>query len=141
MRRSSNGGVTRPCTRASRRFHGSWARPPTTPAGFAAWLRRYRHPTQVALLACRRDDGRIVGIFTLMEIVRGSFQCAYLGYWAGAPFAGRGYMSEALRLALRHAFGPLRLHRVEANIQPANAPSRALVRRASSAAKGSHGAT
>jgi [ribosomal protein S5]-alanine N-acetyltransferase len=39
-------------------------------------------------------------------------------------------MREALHLALRHAFGPLRLHRVEANIQPGNAPSRALVRRA-----------
>jgi [ribosomal protein S5]-alanine N-acetyltransferase len=117
-------------TRASRRFHRPWSRPPTTPASFAAWLRRYRHPAQVALLACRRDDARIVGVLMLMEIVRGAFQCAYLGYWVGAPFAGQGYMGEALRLALRHAFGPLRLHRVEANIQPGNAPSLALVRRA-----------
>ena len=117
-------------TRASRRLHRPWSRPPTTRASFDAWLRRYRHPTEVAFLACRRDDGRIVGVLTLMEIVRGAFQGAYLGYWVGAPFAGRGYMTEALRLALRHAFGPLRLHRVEANIQPGNAPSRALVRRA-----------
>jgi len=114
--------------RASRRFHRPWSRPPTTAASFAVWLGRYRHPTQVAFLVCRCHDGRIVGVLMLMEIVRGAFQGAYLGYWVGSPFAGQGYMSEALRLALRHAFGRLRLHRVEANIQPGNAPSLALVR-------------
>jgi len=39
-------------------------------------------------------------------------------------------MSQALELTLAHAFGPLRLHRLEANIQPANTASIALVRRA-----------
>ena len=39
-------------------------------------------------------------------------------------------MGEGLRHVLRHAFGPLGLHRLEANIQPANAASIALVRRA-----------
>ena len=47
-----------------------------------------------------------------------------------APYARRGYMTEALALVLRRAFGPLRLHRVEANIQPGNRASIALVRRA-----------
>jgi ribosomal-protein-alanine N-acetyltransferase len=116
-------------TRGSRHFHRPWGAPPTTPARFGAWQKRYRRREQIALLACRRADGRIVGVFTLMEIVRGSFQCAYLGYWAGAPFAGQGYMSEALGLVLRYAFTKLRLHRVEANIQPANRRSRSLVRR------------
>lgn len=40
------------------------------------------------------------------------------------------YMTEALALVLRQAFGPLRLHRVEADIQPGNRASIALVRRA-----------
>ena len=39
-------------------------------------------------------------------------------------------MTEALALTLRIAFGRLRLHRVEANIQPGNRASIALVRRA-----------
>lgn len=38
-------------------------------------------------------------------------------------------MREGLALALDHAFGPLRLHRLEANIQPANEASRRLVER------------
>jgi [ribosomal protein S5]-alanine N-acetyltransferase len=54
----------------------------------------------------------------------------YLGYWVGAPFEGQGYMREGLALALRRAFGALKLHRVEANIQPENARSIALVKRA-----------
>lgn len=66
----------------------------------------------------------------LSQIVRGNFRSAYLGYYAGGPYAGRGYMTEAIGLLLRHAFGPLKLHRVEANIQPGNLASVALVRRA-----------
>ena len=63
------------------------------------------------------------------QIVRVRLQSAYVGYYAFTPHAGRGYMTEGLTLALRRAFGPLRLHRVEANIQPGNEPSRALARR------------
>ncbi len=64
------------------------------------------------------------------EIVRGLFQSAYMGYWIGEPFARQGYMGEALRAALDYAFGALGLHRVEANIQPGNEASIALVKRA-----------
>ena len=70
-----------------------------------------------------------MGVINVNEIVRGHFRSAYLGYYAFVSLAGRGYMSEGLALALRWAFGELRLHRVEANIQPANEASRALVRR------------
>src|SRR5262249_57733394 len=82
------------------------------------------------LLICRKGDGAILGAINLNEIIRGPAQSAFLGYWIGAAHARQGYMTEALTLALRHAFGPLRLHRVEANILPVNVPSLALVRRA-----------
>lgn len=39
-------------------------------------------------------------------------------------------MTEALQLMLRYAFEKLKLHRLEANIQPANVASIALVKRA-----------
>jgi ribosomal-protein-alanine N-acetyltransferase len=81
-------------------------------------------------LICRREDGAILGAVNLNEIVRGPAQSAFLGYWIGAAHARQGYMTEALQLALRHGFGILKLHRVEANILPVNRPSIALVRRA-----------
>jgi ribosomal-protein-alanine N-acetyltransferase len=37
-------------------------------------------------------------------------------------------MSEGIQLVLRHSFGALGLHRLEANIQPGNEPSIALAR-------------
>jgi [ribosomal protein S5]-alanine N-acetyltransferase len=67
-------------------------------------------------------------VFTISQIVRGAFQSAYLGYYANARHAGRGLMREAMDQLLDHAFGPLALHRLEANIQPGNRPSIALAR-------------
>ncbi len=78
----------------------------------------------------RLEDHRLMGGMNLNELVRGSFQNAFLGYWIGEPHAGQGYMSDALATVLRHAFGAQDLHRVEANIQPGNEASIALVRRA-----------
>ena len=51
------------------------------------------------------------------------------GYYIAAVYARQGYASEALALALDYAFGPLKLHRIEANIQPSNIASCKLVRR------------
>jgi ribosomal-protein-alanine N-acetyltransferase len=68
-------------------------------------------------------------VINVSQIFLGGFCSAYLGYYAGARFMGKGYMSEGLRLVLRHAFSELGLHRLEANIQPANRASIRLVRR------------
>src|SRR5262249_44245743 len=116
--------------RASRRFYRGLASPLVTPRQFALYLARRKRADSPGFVVCRRSDGAIVGALNLSEIVRGPLQSAYLGYQVGAPFAGQGYMTEALDLALGFAFGGLRLHRVEANIQPGNRPSLALVRRA-----------
>jgi ribosomal-protein-alanine N-acetyltransferase len=96
---------------------------------FRAYLRRARRPDVRACLVCRREDGAIAGVVNVTQIFLGSFRSAYLGYYALAPFAGQGYLHEGLALVLRHAFGALGLHRVEANVQPGNLASRRLVRR------------
>jgi ribosomal-protein-alanine N-acetyltransferase len=111
--------------RASRSLHRGCVEPPLTPAAFARYLKQLREPNRVGFLICRRDDGAIVGVINLNEISRGPAHTAFLGYYAGAAHAGKGYMREALE---RHAFRELRLHRLEADIQPGNAASIALVR-------------
>src|SRR5207237_9729371 len=64
----------------------------------------------------------------LPQIRLGLRQGSYLGATVGKPHAGQGYMREGMELVLRHAFLTLRLHRVEANIQPGNTASIALAR-------------
>lgn len=111
---------------ASKALHRSWVAPPSTPEQFRAWCRRMAQPTHRALLVCRRDTGAIVGVYNLSNIVMGPLRSAYLGYYASAGHERQGLMAEGLKAVLRHAFGPLNLHRLEANIQPGNAPSIAL---------------
>ncbi len=115
--------------RRSRELHGRWIAMPETPAAFASYVQRNDEPSMARFLACRREDGAIVGFLNLSEIIRGKLQQAFLGYGGVAGFAGQGYMTEAMDLVLQQAFERLGLHRVEANIQPGNAPSRALVKR------------
>ena len=112
----------------SRGLHRPWTYPPERPEQFDELYARSRRDDTVCLLACLRDGGDIVGVLILSQIVRGYFQSAYLGYYAGARHAGKGLMSESMALVLDHAFGALALHRLEANIQPGNAPSIALAR-------------
>jgi [ribosomal protein S5]-alanine N-acetyltransferase len=113
--------------RASGKLHGHWVSGPSDADTFAEWLRRTRTADRECLLVCREEDGAIAGVFNIGQIFYGPFCSAYLGYYAFTPFSGQGYMREGLQLVLRHAFGPLGLHRLEANIQPENRPSIALV--------------
>ena len=110
----------------SREFHHPWAYPPDREDQFDELLARSRRDDFLSLLACREPRGEIVGVFNVSQIVRGLFQSAFLGYYAHARHAGRGYMRAALPQVVEHAFGPLALHRVEANIQPGNRASIAL---------------
>jgi [ribosomal protein S5]-alanine N-acetyltransferase len=114
--------------RESRDLHRPWTYPPERADQFEDLVSRTSRDDFKCLAAVLADGGDLVGIFTVSQIVRGYFQSAYLGYYANARHAGKGLMSEAMRLVLDQAFGPLSLHRLEANIQPGNAPSIALAR-------------
>ncbi|SCF62674.1 GNAT family N-acetyltransferase [Streptomyces sp. Ncost-T10-10d] len=128
--------------RESRDMHSPWLFPPDDARAYAAYAGRLiEDPTRAGFLVCERGGGesgadeggagdRIAGFININNIVGGAFRCGALGYGAFAHAAGRGLMSEGLGLVLRYAFGPLGLHRLEANIQPANEGSLALVERA-----------
>jgi ribosomal-protein-alanine N-acetyltransferase len=116
-------------TRASATLHQPWISPPVTERAFDLYLARMTSAEHTGLLICRASDRGIAGVVNLNGIVRGTFLCASLGYYAAADSAGRGFMTAGLRLAVMHAFTELGLHRLEANIQPANVRSIALARR------------
>lgn len=114
--------------RRSRALHRPWTSAPDTPAKYIAWLERMAGPANHPFLVCRRGSGEIVGVVNLSNVVLGLFRSGYLGYYAFTGHERQGFMREGVRAVIRHAFETLKLHRVEANIQPANAASIALVR-------------
>jgi len=83
---------------------------------------------RLRLLACAKDDGRIVGVVSLGGIAPWPALDCHTGYWLGEGEPGKGLMREALAALLDHAFEERCLHRVAANILPANRRSLALVR-------------
>jgi len=114
---------------ASRDYHLPWVTSFNDQAGFDNWFARGLTGPNVGLIAREIASNQVVGVININEIVVGAFQSAYLGYYAMVNFARTGLMTEALRAAVGYAFGELGLHRLEANIQPGNAASIALVRR------------
>jgi ribosomal-protein-alanine N-acetyltransferase len=76
-----------------------------------------------------RVDGRLAGQVTIDNVVRGALRSGYLGYWIDRAVAGRGMASLAVALVCDHAFGPVGLHRLQADIRPENLPSQRLVER------------
>ncbi len=104
-----------------------WAtRPWTTPDQAQASVRDtqndYRVGGALRLGIEITGDAEIVGTCTLFGLHRANRR-AELGYALARRCWGRGYMHEALGAFLQHAFGPLNLHRIEADIDPRNDPS------------------
>jgi ribosomal-protein-alanine N-acetyltransferase len=115
--------------RESQEYHLPWVTSFTDQAGFDSWFARCLAGPNVGLVAREVGSNKIVGVVNINEIVTGAFQSAYLGYYGMSAFTRQGLMTEALRAAVGYAFGDLGLHRLEANIQPQNVASIALVRR------------
>ncbi|AJE43259.1 GNAT family N-acetyltransferase [Streptomyces nodosus] len=116
--------------RESEELHRPWLFPPTSAEAFASYAGRLiGDPARAGFLVCEKENGAIAGFININNIVEGGFLCGALGYGVFAHAAGRGLMTEALGLVVRYAFGPLRLHRLEINVQPGNTASIALARR------------
>ncbi len=115
--------------KSSRRFHKGLVKTSVDKQGFDDYLARNEREENECFLICRNTDGAIVGVINLSQIFRGVFQNAYLGYYLGGKFTGFGFMAEAVDLILRFAFKELKLHRVEANVQPRNLASIAVLQK------------
>ncbi|MEJ1932822.1 GNAT family protein [Nostoc sp. NIES-2111] len=115
-------------TRASRTLHRRWVSPPATQAAVRAYLARPQDPSTAAFFVCRKDTHQIVGVASITGIIQGVFRSGYLGYHAFSGHERQGLMREGIARLLRHAFKVLKLHRLEANIQPGNQASIALAK-------------
>ena len=116
-------------SRAGKRLHPRWWGAPTNSEAYRKFLDRIDGVHYEGFLVCLRDGGDIVGMVNVAEIIRGRLQSAFLGYSGNVTYAGTGLMTDAVRRVLAHAFTHLKLHRVEANIQPGNHRSIALAKR------------
>ena len=120
---------------ASRAFLSPWE--PTWPddefskSAFRYRIRRYVQDVEddkaYPFFIFRLSDERLVGGVTLSQVRRGAAMSATIGYWVGAPFQRRGYVSAAVGLVTAFAFDELNLHRVEAACQPDNHASQGVL--------------
>jgi ribosomal-protein-alanine N-acetyltransferase len=113
----------------SRKLHHPWVQPPQTREAFRDYLMKRQDLRGAAFFVWLEQPRGLVGVVNLDEIVRGCFRSAYLGYYAFVPYAGQGLMRDGLSQVVTHAFQKMKLHRLEANIQPGNARSKVLVRK------------
>lgn len=114
--------------RKSRGFHKGLVSPPRNPEDFRRYVDSLRRKNRLGFIVALSESDEMAGVVNVSEIVRGLFQSAYLGYYAFLPYAGHGFMWQGMSKVIRHCFRDLRLHRLEANIQPDNERSIMLVR-------------
>jgi len=111
-----------------------WSRDELTRSNFRRRLRQYhremRDDEGYAYLIFAEAGSLLIGGLNLSNVRRGVAQAAAIGYWMGAPHAGRGLMTDALRAAVGFAFTTLRLNRLEAACLPSNAPSQRVLEKA-----------
>lgn len=111
----------------------AWPRDDLTKSAYRRRIKHYQREARddlgYAFLVFEGARDQLIGGLTLSNVRRGVTQSAMLGYWLGLPFVGQGHMTAAVRTLLPHAFETLRLHRVEAAVQPGNVRSAGVLRR------------
>lgn len=76
------------------------------------------------------EDGLLIGNVSLFQVMRGSLQGAFIGYFMDKQENGKGYTTEAVRLIVEYAFEKLKLHRIEAGVMPHNLASIRVLKKA-----------
>lgn len=111
----------------------TWPEDDLTQAAFRRRLRRQEEDISrdeaYPFLIFDQTSDQLLGGITLGGIRRGVSQTGTLGYWMGAPHAGKGRMTRAVAAVVDFGFSKLRLHRVDAACIPDNAPSIAVLER------------
>ena len=114
----------------SKKLHAPWVTAPSTVTQYQAYVARMAEPANRGYLVCVHDaqGEHMAGVINLTNMIHGAFRSGYLGYYAFAGFERQGLMRAGMKAVLKAAFTQLKLHRLEANIQPGNSTSIALVK-------------
>lgn len=107
-------------------LHYPWVSAPKDHAGWVRYMERIKRINEAGFLVKTLHDGDICGVVNLNLITYEALCSAHVSYFGVAGQAEKGYMKEGLIQVVKHAFGELGLHRLEANIQPDNLASVAL---------------
>jgi len=109
-------------------LHSPWVTAPRDHAGWQRYMKRLERENEAGFLVKRIHDNAICGVINLNIITYEALCSAYVSYFGVRGETEKGYMKEGILQVIRHAFGELGLHRLEANIQPQNLASIALAR-------------
>ena len=107
-------------------LHYPWVSAPKNHKGWVRYMNRLKRLNEAGFLVKHVQDGSICGVVNLNLITYEALCAAHVSYFGVAAQAEKGYMKEGLLQVIRHAFGELGLHRLEASIQPENHASIAL---------------
>lgn len=98
-----------------------------------SWLARmtalHEAGSAAQLVLQRKADAAVLGTLLIFRHEAAAAR-AEIGYVLGRAHWGQGWMLEAVKAACAHAFGPLGLRRLEAEVNPANRASCAVLERA-----------
>jgi ribosomal-protein-alanine N-acetyltransferase len=76
----------------------------------------------------RKDDPKLIGTIGFWRIMEEHYR-AEIGYLLHLDMQGKGFMHEALEAVLDYGFRAMKLHSVEANVNPGNTASQKLLER------------
>ena len=112
----------------------TWPADDLTKAAFRRRITRYQRELDkdeaYPFFLFSTETGALLGGLNLTNIRRGAASMATLGYWMGAPHAGKGHMSAAVDAIVILATTALQLRRIEAACVPENAVSIRLLEKA-----------
>jgi len=119
----------------------TWAPDELTRAAFRRRLRRYAQAVRAGsghmFFVFDKKTGDLLGGCQLSNVRQGAAQsAASLGYWMGKRFAGKGLMTDAVAVLIRHAFDRMGFHRIEAACLPSNTASRRVLTKVGFTAEG-----
>ncbi len=119
----------------------TWAPDELTRAAFRRRLRRYAQAVRAGsghmFFVFDKKTGDLLGGCQLSNVRQGAAQsAASLGYWMGKRFAGKGLMTDAVAVLVRHAFDRMGFHRIEAACLPSNTASRRVLTKVGFTAEG-----